>query len=114
MGIMGLIVVVAAVPSLLVIPAGYVAFRKLLGISGSWPRVLATAAVITGCFLLTVTAVATAILGSKYSLLGIMSMGGWAYLLSALGAAAVLYRKALFRPDNAEEIEASETEEPTA
>ena len=94
--IMGLF---AAVPSLLVIPLAYVAFRKLPRIVGYWSRLLTTATVITGFFLLIVFIAGKSAMDTDFSLGGIVLLGGWAYWASALGAAALVYQHELFRPD---------------
>ena len=96
--IMLLVGLFAAVPSLLLVPLIYAAFRWLLRIANYWPRLLAAAAVITGLFLLVALA-ASKSAGDNFSLTGIVYMGGWAYWATALGAAALLYQQELFRPD---------------
>ena len=113
-GIVGLIGLIAAGASLIVVPIAYVAFRRLLRISVYWRRLLTTATVVTGFFLFVVVAAATTIMGPKYSLAGITGLGGWAYWASALGAAALVYRQHLFRPDNPADGLTGEAEEPTA
>lgn len=104
---MGLIAAIvglfAAVPSLLVVPLTYVAFRKLPYITGYWPRLLATATIITGFFLLIVGIAGKSAMDGGFSLGGILLLGGWAYWAAALGAAALVYQQELFRPDESVE-----------
>lgn len=92
----------AAVPSLLIVPLIYVSFRWLLPIAGYWPRLLATGALLTGLFML-VAFVAGMSADDDFSLLSILYSGGWAYWVAALGGAAIVYQRELFRPAEADE-----------
>ncbi|GAB3650670.1 hypothetical protein GCM10027594_25930 [Hymenobacter agri] len=92
----------AAVPSLLIVPLIYLFFRWLLPIIGYWPRLLATGSVLTGLFVLVAFAAGISA-DDDFSLLGVLYLGGWAYWLAALGAAAIVYRQELFRPAETDE-----------
>ncbi|WP_345050358.1 hypothetical protein [Hymenobacter glaciei] len=108
--IAGLVGLIAAGASLVVIPLAYGAFQRLLCIANYWLRVLATAAVVTGFFLLIVFIAGKSVVNEDFSLTGIVLLGGWAYWLAALGAAALVYKQGLFRTDNS----GDDIAEPTA
>ena len=88
---------IAAVTSLAVIPIAFAAFRSLLTIRSYWHRLLRTYTVITLFFTLLLVLAASFLMGSSFSLPGIMGIGGWAYLLAALVSASLVYQQALFR-----------------
>ncbi len=98
-GIASVASLTTAISSLLVVPLAQAAFRQLLRLADYRLRLLATVAVVTGLFLLVVFAACECVLNEvDFSLSGILLLGGWAYWVAALGAAALVYRQHLFRP----------------
>lgn len=98
--IIGIIGGISTLFSLPVIPLAYLAFSYLLPIRGRASRLLVTAGTIIAVFVTTLL-VATASVGeSSVTFSSAMGLGGWAYLLAALIAAATVYSPAILRPDD--------------
>lgn len=98
-GILRAISLISFVVSLPMIPVAYGAFWQLLPIRARSARLLATMGAISAAFAAALL-LACAAVNEVGFFAGAFCMGGWAYLLVALGSAAVLYSPALLRPDD--------------
>ena len=98
--IIGMIAALVSSPAILL---AHPALGQLLAIPQRWLRLSCTALLIITTVFATVL-VATVVVdngsASWASWWNAMTFGGWAYLLTALLAAGVLYQTALFRPDD--------------
>jgi len=98
--IVEIIGVIAAIVSSPAILLAHPAFGQLLAIPQRWLRLSCTTLLIIATVSVTVLTATILVDNGSVSWWNAMTLGGWAYLLTALLAAIVLYQTALFRPDD--------------
>jgi|GEM_PF-5554749 len=95
--IIGLIAALISSPAILL---AYPAFGWLLALPQRWLRLSCTALSIVLTVSITVLIASLLVATGSSTWWGAMTLGGWAYALTALLAAVVLYQSALLRPDD--------------